>query len=98
MTPFFSPPCALLEAGAAELAGDRPGALRLLRHALDLAVEHDLRTHAACARQRLGALLDGDEGAALRREAAAWMAAEGVVDTTRFVQAHAPGFAGAPQA
>ena len=49
--------------------------------------------HLAAARDRLGALLGGDEGASLRAEAARHPADEGFVDADRMFEIVAPGLA-----
>ena len=78
----------LLRAGlAARGDGD---AIALLRQAIELAAAHDMAQHLAAARDRLGALVGGDEGAALRAAAAAYATAEGIVDPARMFEILAP--------
>ncbi len=51
----------------------------------------DMAMHAAAARWRLGEALGGDEGAAERAAAEAWLGGEGVVKPERIVAMLAPG-------
>ncbi len=76
----------LLRAALASLDGDAEEELRCLRQAIDHAAPADMALHLAAARHRLGALLGGDEGAALRAAAAAYAAREGVVRPERMYQ------------
>jgi tetratricopeptide (TPR) repeat protein len=62
-----------------------------LREAIEQANEHDMGLHLAAARDRLGRIVGGDEGAALREAAAAYATAEGVVEPDRMYEAIAPG-------
>ncbi len=86
--------------GMAELAGaslavafgEEDAAVARLRGAITLLESADMATYAAVARGRLGALLGGDEGAALRAACAATLAAQHVVAPDRFAAMLAPGF------
>jgi hypothetical protein len=51
-----------------------------------------MQLYAAAARVRLGALLGGDEGAALQRSASAFMERQRVKEPARMVNLLAPGF------
>jgi len=83
----------LLRAGLAALAGapDSDETVTLLRRAIDRAVENDMFLHAASARDRLGIILGGDEGEALRAEAASYAAQEGIVRPEQLFAAVTPG-------
>jgi len=65
----------------------------LLRQAIELAAEHDMGLHLAAARDRLGALLGGDEGAALRAAAARYAEDELIADPPRFFAIAVPDLA-----
>jgi hypothetical protein len=83
-----------LRAGVANVRGDRPGAVRLLREALACFVSLDMALNAAALRSVLGELVDGDEGRALSEDAAAWFVSQSVKRPARFVTMLAPGFGG----
>jgi len=84
---------ALLRAGAANLRGERESAAVSLRDALERAEVLGMSHYAAAARRRLGGLLGGEEGNALRAAAAAWASAEGVRNPERMFEMLAPGYA-----
>jgi hypothetical protein len=52
----------------------------------------DMALYAAAARRRLGALLGGDAGLALREAADSWMSSEKIRAPARFTAIFAPGF------
>ncbi|MCE9580647.1 MAG: hypothetical protein K8W52_46430, partial [Deltaproteobacteria bacterium] len=83
----------LLRAGLAVIDAGRGDPIPLLREAIELATTHDMALHVAAARDRLGALVGGDEGAALRAAAAGYAATEGIVDPDRMFEVLAPGIA-----
>jgi len=83
-----------LRAGVANVRGDRTGAAGLLREALAGFVSLEMGLNATALRSVLGALVGGDEGRALREEAAAWFASQSVKRPERFVAMVAPGFGG----
>lgn len=92
--PFASaaPQGRMLLAGAAFLAGDRAAAAASLRHAIDAFDALEMALWAAAARLRLGELLGGDDGTAMRAGAGEAMAELGVVDADAFARVLAPGF------
>ena len=82
----------LLHAGLAALdprRGESP--IPPLRAAIAQAAAHDMALHLAAARDRLGGLIGGDEGAALRAAAAAYVATEGIADPDRLFAVLVPG-------
>ncbi len=85
----------LLRAGLAAVAPgtSREDAIAPLRQAISVAADHDMALHLAAARDRLGGLLGGDEGAALRASAAAYVSTEGVVASDLLFELQAPGIA-----
>jgi hypothetical protein len=82
----------LLQAGVANLRGDKTKAVGLLRDALGAFASEDLALNAAITRTLLGSLVGGEEGRALRDDAATWFAAQTVKRPERFVAMFAPGF------
>jgi hypothetical protein len=89
--PWVAPFTDLLRAGLAARSGDTETAAARLRRAVAGFDAADMALYAAAARDRLGALLGGDEGAALRGQAEAWMRAEGIAQPERMVRMLAPG-------
>jgi serine/threonine protein kinase/tetratricopeptide (TPR) repeat protein len=85
----------LLRAGLVALEPHRKDedAVDHLRRAVEHAAANDMALHLAAARDRLGALLGGDEGASLRAAAAAYAAQEGIADPDRMFEIVAPGCA-----
>jgi hypothetical protein len=81
-----------LRAGLAACAGDRDEAVRWLREALGRTTRAESWLQVAAIRRRLGAVLGGSEGAALRADGDAWMAAEGFVSGDRMTAAFLPGW------
>jgi hypothetical protein len=82
----------LIEAGAARVEGDDERAVRGLRAAVAALGELEVQCYAHAARARLGALLGGDEGAALRAAASTYFAAEGVASPARLEALLVPGW------
>jgi hypothetical protein len=70
--------------------GDTEGAVRELRAALTACDATELGAYAAATRVRLGGLLGGDEGRALRDEGLARLAAEEIKNPEPFVTLYAP--------
>jgi hypothetical protein len=85
-----------LRATVAVWRGDRDAARALLRQAIAGFTEAGAAHMVAVCRHRLGALLDGDEGAALRAEVDAWMAAQQIANPARMLAFLSPGFDRAP--
>ncbi len=84
-----------LEPAVEVLRGNTEAAVAMLRALVaDESASERLPVYAVCARRGLGALLGGDEGAALVREADRFLKTHGVVDPERFVAAVAPGLTG----
>ncbi len=77
-TPWLAALARLLRAGLAHVGGQRQLAVTTLRAAVAELRAADMGLHAAAAQRQLGLLLGGDEGARLRAEAEAWMAAQTV--------------------
>ena len=89
---WTAPLAALLRAGL-HARGAQPercrSALEQAARGFDAA---DMGLHAAAARQRLGALVSGDEGAALCDQAARFFEAEAIANPPAFTRMVAPGF------
>ena len=81
---------ALRRAGIRDVRGDTAGAITAYRSALAACDAADLGLHAAAARVRLGALVGGDEGTALRDAAFEALRAEEVKNPDAFVPLFAP--------
>jgi tetratricopeptide (TPR) repeat protein len=89
--PWSAPLALLVSAAVTYLEGNSNLAEDLLARAaagFDLA---DMHLHAAAARRRLGALLGGERGRALTRQADDWMAGEDIRNAARFTRLIAPG-------
>jgi len=82
----------MLRAGIAAVAGDPDAAIAALRRAAPGFDHAEMATHAAAARRRLGALVGGDEGAALIADADAWLTGQGVRSPDAVTAMLAPGF------
>jgi tetratricopeptide (TPR) repeat protein/predicted Ser/Thr protein kinase len=80
----------LRRAGIHAVRGDTTGATRELRAAVAACDAAQLGLHAAAARVRLGALVGGDEGAALGEAGLAALRAEDVKEPERVVALFAP--------
>ena len=81
----------IVQAAAAHLRGGRPRAVALLRDAVEKFARHDAHLSAAAARIRLGAMLGGDEGAAIEAAGRAYMTEQLVVDPSKMTEMLAPG-------
>ena len=81
----------VLKAGVASLRGDRRRAVAELRAAIGSLEESGMALHVAVARRRLGALLGGEEGAALVSASREWMASRGIVHPDKLADVYAPG-------
>ncbi len=80
------PACgAMFDGLFAELGGDRDAAVASYRRALVGLDACDTQLYAHAVRDRLGELIDGDEGDALRAGARAWLAREGVREPDRML-------------
>jgi serine/threonine protein kinase len=90
--PWIESQAQLILAGVAATRGDDEQAVRLLREAAAGFDAADMALYAAAARRRLGALLGGDAGLALREAADSWMASEKIRAPARFTAIFAPGF------
>jgi len=90
--PWIESQAQLILAGVAATRGDDQQAVRLLREAAAGFDAADMALYAAAARRRLGALLGGDAGLALREAADSWMSSEKIRAPARFTAIFAPGF------
>jgi hypothetical protein len=79
-------------AGAAGLARDDEAAVRELRRAVAVFERLEMAGYLSASRRRLAALVGGDEGRALVRQADGWTTAEGVRRPDRYTDMMAPGF------
>ena len=82
----------LVRATLANQHGDSNAAARLLNDAIDAFTLADMHLYAVAARRRLAAIVGGDRGRALQREAADWMAAQEVRNPAALTRLVAPGF------
>jgi serine/threonine protein kinase len=83
----------LFAALGAEIAGRTDVAMAEYRACLPLFDDCGAHIYAHAARDRLGRLVGGDAGAALRRETADWLARQGVRDSERTLHMLLPGAA-----
>jgi hypothetical protein len=90
--PWSDPLALLVNAAIAFLEGHTSLAERRLAGAVDGFERADMQLHAAAARRRRGALIGGDTGRQLMREAETWMAAEGIRNPVCMTRLLAPGF------
>ncbi len=81
----------LLVAGSHSLEGRLDEALAALESAEHELERVDLLSYKAAAQRRRGALMQGDEGNALRAEADAWLRARGIEAPERFADMFVPG-------
>jgi hypothetical protein len=89
--PWIDVMAALLGAAIANASGDTAHAQREVRRVVALADRADMPLHGASARQRLGLLLEGEDGAAPRKDAEEAMRARGVRMPARYAQMLLPG-------
>ncbi len=82
----------MIEACAAQLAGDTAQAIDGLRAALSALHELETRLYENAVRSRLGQLVGGDEGAALEQQAQAWFTEQGVQNPARIIVMLVPGW------
>lgn len=81
----------LFDALIAEAEGRPEYAIAQYRAALPGLDEHDTHLFAHAARDRLGRLIGGAEGAALRAEARSWLYAESVREPDTMLEMLLPG-------
>ena len=93
---WSAPFASILTAAAANAEGDRAGAIKALKVAIDRAVAADMGGYATAARHQLGLLLGGEDGAELVGRAEEAMKAQGVRKPARFAATLVPGRWGAP--
>jgi hypothetical protein len=89
-TPYGAAMGALVSGMAAACRGRQDDAVSALRNATQGLEATGMRYLAACARERLGQMLGGDEGAALRAATAAYFREQGVVSPESCVRMTAP--------
>lgn len=82
----------LVRATLARQQGDAESAAALLADAIDMFTQVDMHLYAAVARRRLGAIVGGQRGRALQREANEWMAAQEIRNPAAMAGLVAPGF------
>jgi hypothetical protein len=90
--PWTDALAAMLGASIAKVSGDAHAAEQSLRHAIALADEVAMALHAAAARLCLGALLGGEAGVNLQKDAEDAMRERGVRVPARYAQMLLPGF------
>ncbi len=88
---WSAPFAAILKASVANAVGDRDGAIKALRSAIDLALAADMAGYASAVRYQLGSLLGGAEGAELTAQGEAAMKAQGIRVPARFAATLVPG-------
>jgi len=88
--PWMDAIATLRRGGVCAARGDKDGAVRELRAAVPALDTSELGLHAAAARVRLGDLLGGDEGSALREAGLAFMRAEEIKRPEAVVALYAP--------
>lgn len=81
---------AAIDVSVGKLEAGRGG----LERSIELFSKQDMRLYAAAAKNRLGQLLGGDEGAALVQQGQAALTAEGIVKPSNMLDLLAPGFPG----
>ena len=82
----------MLEAGAAQLTGDRERAEELLAIAAEGFASEDMALWAAVTRRRLGQVRGGADGRKLMEEADAWMSRQRILNPRRMTGMMLPGF------
>jgi hypothetical protein len=93
---WSDPLALLLDACIASVEGRRHVSAAHLEEAAAGFERADMKMYLAFTRRRLGALLGGDRGRALQRDAEAWMAAQPIRNPVCFTRMLAPGFADDP--
>ena len=89
----WSNPLSLLVGAAADWQDRRPDrAAQALQRAVDGFDGADMPLYAAAARRRLGAIVQGDRGRELLREAEVWSADQEVKNPALMTRMLAPGF------
>ena len=88
---WSAPLASLLLSGVAGARGEREAAVLHLRRAVSEFEQSEMKLGAAVARRRLGELVGGSEGAALRETAEDWMKRQGVTSPARVTALFAPG-------
>ncbi len=88
--PWTTPYADLIDAGLAHLDGNRELALSTIRQAITGFDANDMTAMAAAARYRLGEILGGDEGDAIKTVGEQTLLDEGVVSPERLVYMYAP--------
>jgi hypothetical protein len=81
----------MLDGATAELAGDADRAVAAYRASMRVLDDHTTDLFAHSLRDRLGRLVGGDDGAALRARTAAWVAAQDVRDPDTLLGMLLPG-------
>ena len=79
-------------AGAFGLEGRPELAIAELRRTIEVFAHHEMASYLAASRRRLAALVGGDEGRELLRQAELWTTAEHVRRPDRYTDMMAPGF------
>jgi hypothetical protein len=83
---------ALVDAGVANVRGDREASAAALATAEQSAVAAEMRLHAAVARRWRGAVVGGDEGCRMVESGDAFLRAEGIAMPEKMAAALVPGF------
>jgi hypothetical protein len=90
--PWSNPFARLIRATVAFQEGDLDAAGQGLSAAIDEFAAADMTLYATAARWRLGSVLGGERGNALREETAAWFASQGARNPVALNRVLAPGF------
>ena len=90
--PWSNPFATLIRATVAYQQGDRRAAIDGLTAAAEGFTSADMHMHAAACRRRLGILIRGSDGAALRADADRFFAQQDVRNPTALLRVIAPGF------
>jgi hypothetical protein len=90
--PWSSPFAEVLQATIASQEGRVESAAARLEGAIEGFESADMHLYAAVCRRRLGALVGGDTGAALRDRAERWMAGQDIRDPNAMTRLASPGF------
>jgi len=91
--PWANPLSALIRGTLAHQEGNQERAILCLTEAVDAFVRADMQLYASASRSRLAAIVGGDRGRELQREANAWMAAQGILNPPAMTRLYAPGYA-----